>query len=728
MPRRRPLRADIQGLRAVAIGVVVAYHTGLRLPGGYIGVDVFFVISGFLITQLLWRELGSHHTVSFSGFYARRARRILPAAVLTIVVTVAASAVVLPRFAAVSVSKDGVASALYVANYRFAAEATNYLTAHGPVSPLQNFWSLGVEEQFYLVWPALLLGLSLAWRARRGRGQHRRGRHRRQAAGPRLAPAVVGLVAVAVGSFVLSFHLTSTDPPWAFFSLGSRAWELAAGGLLALAGPALRRVPGHLAAVIGWAGLAAIAYGCWAFTSSTPFPGTAALVPVGGAVAVLAAGATRTRLGPGRLLGQRPFIVVGALSYTWYLWHWPALVLAPDALGHRLSLPANVAVSVLSLALAAVTTAVIEGPVRTSPWLARVNSRSLAMGLSLSVAGALAAVAVVAALPPTVGTGHTAAVSSLAARHVTTTVAGAPVQGHPRSPDPPDVAQANELDGQVNGLVSQSVGADEVPDNLQPTLDAASGDLPAPSVDGCFNDFTDTTVHACDYGDVSSPHTVVLFGDSHALMWFPALDNLADQRHWHLVAMAKATCPPLDVPVFSPDLGHWYTECDEWKAAALARMRALHPAVVILGFSREYGIDNDHVVVDGPAWMSGLTQMITTLRGLGATVVLMGDVPYPPASVPDCLSAHLSDATACLIPKQYPAYNPGGVPQERGAAEAAGAGYVDTEPWFCTATTCSVIVGNLLVYRDDNHITATYATWLTPAVGAQLDVATRGLF
>jgi hypothetical protein len=274
-----------------------------------------------------------------------------------------------------------------------------------------------------------------------------------------------------------------------------------------------------------------------------------------------------------------------------------------------------------------------------------------------------------------------------------------------------------------------SLSNPQVPTSLTPSLADAAADAPAPLNDGCFDGFTDASVHPCLYGNTTSSRTIVLFGDSHALMWFPAIDNLAIQKHDALVVMAKATCPPIDIATFSPDLGRPYTECNEWRAAELRRMAALRPAVVILGFSREYGIADDHVVVDGPAWLSGLAEMITTVkRDTGARVVLMGDDPYPQQSVPDCLSRHLDDTPACAIPKHYPFYNPGGIPQEKAVAASTGAGYVDTDPWFCLASTCSVIVGNVLIYRDDNHITTTYANWLTPVIGAHLDDATDGAF
>ncbi len=709
---QRSRRTDIQGLRAVAILAVVAYHAGLPVPGGYVGVDVFFVISGYLITQLLWGELSSGRT-SFASFYARRARRLLPSAVLVIVVTVVASVAVLGPLEAKAVAKDAVACALYVGNYRFAVQATNYLNAQGPVSPLQNYWSLGVEEQFYLVWPVLLLAASLI---RRGS----RGRHRRTSA-DRSRWAVIGTLAIVGAlSFWMCVSLTHTDQPWAFFSLPTRAWELAVGGLLALAGPYTRRVPAWALGAIGWVGLGAVAWSLAAFGPQTPFPGPAAIVPVAGTGAALVAGTRNLTAGPARLLGLAPLQRIGALSYTWYLWHWPALVLAPYVVGHRLGLAQNVGVCLLSLLLAALTTVLLEQPLRRSPWLSARTTRSLVIGGALSLVAAFTAVAIVVAVPPPVGSGH-----AIATRLVTNHIGA----GSSSSTTQPAVATADSLDSQVNRLVYESLANPDVPANLTPSLANAAADAPVPEGDGCFDGFTDTSVHSCLYGDTTSSRTVVLFGDSHALQWFPAIDNLAQQQHDALVVMAKATCPPIDITIFSPNLGRTYTECNEWRDAELQRMTTLRPAVVILGFSREYGIPDDHVVVDGPAWLSGLTDMITTIeRDTGARVVLMGDDPYPQQSVPDCLSQNLADTPVCSIPKHYPFYNPGGISQEKAVAASTGAGYVDTDPWFCIASTCTVLVGSMLVYRDDNHITATYANWLTPAIGAHLEAATDGAF
>jgi hypothetical protein len=411
---------------------------------------------------------------------------------------------------------------------------------------------------------------------------------------------------------------------------------------------------------------------------------------------------------------------IGAVSYTWYLWHWPVLILAPYAVGHRLDLLQNVGLGLASLVLAGLTTVLVEQPLRGSTWLSAQRARSLVVGGAISLGAAALAVVVVAEVPPPVGTGS-AAVARLSVAHV------APV--HSSASISPAVAAAAALDAQVNRQVYRSLANPDVPENLTPTLADASSDLPMPEDNGCLDGFTDAAVHSCVYGDTGSASTVVLFGDSHALQWFPAIDNIADQRNDALVVMTKATCPPIDVAVYNPNLGHSYTECGEWRRAELARMATLHPMLVILGFSREYGIADEHVVVDGPAWLSGLREMITTIeRTTGARVVLMGDDPYPQQVVPQCLSVNLSDTPACAIPKRYPYYNPAGIPQEQAVASSAGAGYVDTDPWFCISTTCTVIVGNLLVYRDDNHITASYADWLTPAVGARLSIASDGVF
>src|SRR3954462_15423619 len=277
---RSGFRPDIEGLRAVAVVAVVLFHAGVPgVPGGFVGVDVFFVVSGFLITGLLWREVRDTGKVRLARFYAARARRLLPAGMFVLLVTAAAAAWLLPRLQARAVLGDAVASALYVGNYRLAVQGTDYLAADTPPSPFQHYWSLGVEEQFYLVWPALLI--VTAWVIfRRRRAESERS----------VVPFDVVLALVAAVSFAVSALWTTTLPSWAFFSLPSRAWELAIGGLVALSAGAWRRLPAWAAGAAGWAGLALIVVGCVRLGDSTAYPGIAALLPVLGTALVVGGG------------------------------------------------------------------------------------------------------------------------------------------------------------------------------------------------------------------------------------------------------------------------------------------------------------------------------------------------------------------------------------------------------------------------------------------------------
>jgi peptidoglycan/LPS O-acetylase OafA/YrhL len=319
---QREFRQDIEGLRAVAVLAVVLFHAEVPgVGGGYVGVDVFFVISGFLITGLLWREVSTTGTVRLRRFYGARARRLLPASATVGVVTAIASAVLLPPLHARTVIGDGIASALYVSNYRFILQGVDYLAATLPPSPFQHYWSLGVEEQFYLVWPAMIIGT--AWLIRRAR------RRTGADATSSQPPYLVVLALVAVVSFAGSLAVTHWAPFVAFFSLPTRAWQLAVGGLVALTAGQWRRLPALPAAIAGWAGLALILLACTQFGTTTLYPGTAALLPVLGTALVIGAGCAAPSQGCGRVLALSPMRAIGRVSYSWYLWHWPVLLLAP---------------------------------------------------------------------------------------------------------------------------------------------------------------------------------------------------------------------------------------------------------------------------------------------------------------------------------------------------------------------------------------------------------------
>jgi peptidoglycan/LPS O-acetylase OafA/YrhL len=711
----RLFRPDIEGLRAVAVLGVVLYHAHVGLlHGGFAGVDVFFVVSGYLITGLLWDELQRRGRVNLGGFYGRRARRLLPASVLVVVVTAIAARHLLPPLQTPSVAKDGLTSALYVANYRFAFAQTNYLNANSIPSPFQHYWSLGVEEQFYLLWPLLLIAASLAWRYR---PRYQRGGPAKGPAASR-ATATAALAAVTVGSFFLSLWLTHADQPWAFFSLPARAWELGAGGVLALAAPEVRHLPTRAAQALAWGGLALIVAAFLTIGSTTPFPGTAALLPVLGAAAVLAAGQRAGPGGPVLVLGQRPMRTVGRISYSWYLWHWPFLILAPLAVGHVLNLPENLLVAALSGLVATLTFLLVETPARNSAWLSARPRRSLLTGGGLSAAGAVACLLVVTSMPALTGHGL-ARIATIRTSRAGRPVLTAPAAGRgPTTTLDPLATQVADINGQVQAAVARSVGVEDVPANLTPPLAHAKNSNSPTFYDGCMDSYLDATVRNCAFGEVNAGRTVVLFGDSHAAMWFPALDEAANAQGFRLLNLTKATCPPIDIPIFSPELNRPFTECETWRTNVLARLAAVHPALVVLGVARHYTSIYGFTPYD-QAWLSGLTEMITQIRQLGARVMMIGPIPKPPDTVPDCLSAHLTSAGDCTFPLGQ-TVNLAGEASERATVLAAGGFYVTTEPWFCAGPTCAVMVDNLEMWRDDNHISEPYSAYLGPALAAEI--------
>lgn len=756
-------RADIQGLRAVAILSVVLYHAGVPfLAGGYVGVDVFFVISGFLITDLLWRELETTGRLSFAGFYARRARRLLPMAMLVVVFTMIASAALLPPLEVRSVWKDGLATATYWANYRFAALHTNYLSASGPPSPFLQYWSLGVEEQFYLLWP-LLLVLASGAVLRRTPARHR---------SPSRSWVFGALGVVAISSFCFSLWLTRANEPWAFFSLPSRAWELGLGGLAALGAPWLSRLPRAVQAATAWAGLAAIVGATVAFGTGTPFPGTAALVPALGATAVLAGGFLPATWGPTVLLRRSPLQLGGDISYSWYLWHWPLLVLAPYVIGHPLSVPQGLAVAAASALVAWGSYILVEQPARRSAWLAGRPLRSLSAGASIGAAGATVCVVATAFLPSLQGQGAAAQVAHLSApppaggytrggSSRSSQPGGAATGGlantrsrnspgtasSPKSPPPAPPApksaspkSATQLaaaalraqllaeERQVAATVRASVDLQALPSNLDPPLSEAPSSEAPPFFDGCLLGYAGTYQPPCVFGDPSSKQTVVLFGDSHATMWFPAFDQVAMAKHWRLLVLTKAACPPEEVSIFNPDTDSEYTSCNQWRAQELASIEALHPLLVVLGTAPNYNRLYD-IAQDGPAWMAGLTHTIDALRASGAHVLVMGPVESPDWNVPDCLSAHPGDAAACNVtPKETHAgpglvgYDNAGLIAEQRAVHRASGRFVDVKGWFCAPATCPVVIGNRVVFFDNSHITVQYAQYLEPLVSSEVDL------
>lgn len=663
MDRFRP---DLEGLRGVAIAAVLLFHVGIPgFTGGFVGVDVFFVLSGFLITGLIVREIGETGALSFAGFYARRARRLLPAALVCLAATLVASAILLPPLRVRDVAGDGIAAALYVSNFRFAAEATDYFLAHLDPSPLLHYWSLGVEEQFYLVWPALLL-VAARWRGVAG------------------IAFVVGVLGIA--SLVLSIWLTGVSQPWAFFSFPTRAWQLCLGAALALAAArsiSMRPAP---AAVAGALGLGLIAAASVLIGPDLLYPGAVALVPAGGSALVIAAGLGRTISGPSRLLALRPVRWLGRISYSLYLWHWPLLVLPVAVLGSSFGPKKRIAVALAAVIIAALSHRFVEEPVHRGR-LSRLDPRR-----TLATAGA--ATLVVALL---------AAVSwpLSALRPWQIDVAGAPTGPF--------------VGGTRHG---------PVPTDLIPPLDQARSDRPRTVSDGCHLAHLSTKApSSCAYGVPDSADAVFLIGDSHANQWFPAIERIALDHRWRLVSLTKSGCAAVDASQWYAAQTRVYDECDVFREATIQRIALERPRLVVLSNrrGRQLMIDGKPVFAhDNPsAWSDALGRMVRRLADLADHVVVLGDTPRSNVDVPSCLSGHLDDAFACATPMSS-AVDGGHLQLEAAAAQASGGSFVDPTEWVCPTDPCQAVLGSLLIYRDTDHITTAFSASLAPRLAAEL--------
>ncbi len=684
------LRLDIQGLRAVAVSLVVLGHAGVRgFAGGYVGVDVFFVISGFLITSLLLRELSTTDGMSIRRFYARRALRLLPASTLVIVTTLVASWVFLSKVRFEEYAGDALSSALYAVNFRLAAGGTDYLAEGSPPSPFQHFWSLAVEEQFYLLWPLLLL---LSWRLVRGIGR-----------GGGRGLLSVPLAVLCLLSFGLSVAVTQDVPSWAYFGSHTRFWELGAGALLALYAAQLHSLPAKLAAPMTWTGLTCIVLSAVLYGNATPFPGYYALLPVLGSVLVLAGGCAPSPYGAQLVLSRRPLVSLGGLSYGWYLWHWPLLLIGPVALG-RLPETTSVRLALLlcaiALLLAWATLRLVENPVRFHPTFRGRPARALRLGVALSAVAALIAVTGYA-FPPPVDSGRPAA----QLRQELTT-----------APNPAL---------RLRQLLAESPRS--LPSNLTPPLTEIKSARSAVYRDGCHVAYDSTSTPPCEYGERTSGKVVVLFGDSHAAQWFPALNRLAVGRGWKLVSLTKASCKVARVTLRRFDGP--YVACDTWRARAIARINALRPDLVIVSSS-----DAGDPLYPEPdpvrQWTDGFRATYDALGKSGARVVALLDTPWPKTDAVDCVALYSLRLDRCTHHLPEAIRDPSRRTATRTAAQQSGATLIDPTPWLRTGTgtgtgegegNCPVLVGNTVVYRDTSHISDAYAEAIAPVLGDRLD-------
>lgn len=640
-------RPDIEGLRAIAILLVVSFHAALpACRGGFIGVDVFFVLSGYLITNLLLREMRQDGRIDFLGFYARRARRLLPASFLVLLTTLVSGYFVFSPLEMARFSQAALATFGYVSNLFFLRNAADYFSPTVDGNPFLHTWSLAVEEQFYLLWPLVVLfGF-------RGNAPRKR--------------LMYTLIIVSFTSFLGCAFLTRTHQPWAFYATPCRAWEFSAGGMAAFL-PHSRTWDRLRRPWLAWLGLIGLAATSVVFSVNTTFPGFAAIAPVLTTVAILIAGEAHKRQGLTTLLEAKPFQTIGRLSYSWYLWHWPALVLA-RTIWPKLSIIEEIFVLAGALAVAALTHVTVENPVRFSKYLSQRPVASLAAAACVTVVG------------------------------LTITLA---------------------MQRKISQDISRSVQAAY----LKAQADIAQ--LPK----SCMVGFGKDRPVECALGRKESLTKVIVFGDSHAEQWLPALDKIAETRNWRLITLLKSACPVARVPIFNPHLKREETECSTWRERALQRIVEMHPYAVFLsnsdGYVKRDQPQDGYATLFAGQWVAGLRSTLSYLSESHISTFLMRDTPRPDIDVPICLSRVASGrpwfaTEECAVSPQSALNEPLWRAEESAARGLPNVFTLDLSDQFCSRESCEPVRAGVVVYRDGNHMTSNFSSTLAPALWSRL--------
>lgn len=588
--------SEIQGLRALAATLVLIFHAQF-IPGGFIGVDVFYVISGFLITGLLLKELNSTGRISLRAFYLRRSKRLLPASFLVLFVTALFAWLLLPPVSRGSIGRDLIATTLYISNYLFAWWQNDYQNLNATPSPFIHYWSLAVEEQFYIFWPLFIIALAKV------KSVHK---------------YVVGFSVVTILTFALGVWLTIVAPIWAFYSLPTRAWELSVGALVALL-PVLRRQSRTLAIF----GLGALVISAFWFSETTAFPGAYALLPVLGTAALLSSIGSWPR--PLILLAtNRAALWLGKISYPLYLWHWPVLVLPISLFARELELWERIAALVATVILAELTNRFVEEPLRFKTFKPRRIILSTAMAMSFALL---------------IGFG-----------------------------------------------IAKSTTSSILVEGKQVTL-ASIESRPTPYDDGCHLNYHQSVSPLCEFGKIDSQKTVVLYGDSHAVQWFPALRKLADEKGFKLITLTKSACPSIDVVRAS--VGAFkMSNCAAWRENAIERITKAKPDLIILSSFEHFVPEGDPRNVE-KWWAEGSERTYQVLKPLAEKIVYLLDTPLPERNIPDCLASTRADK--CLADSKL------GLPQ------IANFEIINPAKWLCDSECPGIVRGNV-AYRDASHI------------------------
>ncbi|GAB3496677.1 acyltransferase family protein [Amycolatopsis cihanbeyliensis] len=657
-PSARRYRPELQGLRALAAVLVVVYHVWFgRISGG---VDVFFLISGFLITGQLVRA-SERGGIGFRSMWGRMIKRLFPAALTVLTAIIVAGWLLLPQGRWTQTISEVFASALYVENWRLVADSVDYFAQHNTASVVQHFWSLSIQGQFYLVWPLLvaLVALVARWAGRGLRGS-----------------MALTLLVLFATSLAYSVVLTGIDQPMAYFHSLTRVWEFALGGLLAL-GIQLLTLPRPVRVLLGWLGVAGLVSCGLLLQVGSVFPGYAALWPTMSALLVLLAGATASPVGADRLLSSRPLEYVGNLSYALYLWHWPVLlfylVLRDRA---EAGIAGGALVIGLSVVLAALTHHLIETPARESRFSPALRWGAYRFG-------------VLTLMPVLV----------LAGAWQVTAEQWAAVTITADDPDHPG-ALARAEGFEYTGATDPG---------LMPSFVSLHEDFAGIRQELCTTIPARVEVELCSTDTEGPPgRRIVVVGDSHPGQFLGALLPIAERRNWQVSSLLRGGCP------FSTesDIVPGDQPCMDWNADVIDQIARIRPDVVFTTATREVRMGLTEYTPPGyvAQWRK--------LAELDIPVVAVRDNPRYDFEPSSCVERYGQDAEVCARPRaELLSPEP---PYAGMSVLPDNVHFLDFSDYFCTERLCPPAIGNVLVYMDNNHISATYMTTMAPIVEEKL--------
>lgn len=674
-------RLDIQGLRALAVVAVIVNHLAGWPDGGFIGVDVFFVISGFLITGILLRERSASGQISLRKFYIRRIKRLLPAAVVVMATTLIFACILLPLTRAFDIVVDAVWGFLFAANWRFILLGTDYMHASDSLSPIQHFWSLSVEEQFYLIWPTVII-LVFALSRRNPR-----------------RTVVISMALITIASFAWSIWETSANPTWAYFSTFSRAWELGLGALLACAAPRFSRLTSHARTAAGWVGFTILILGSFLISDELAFPGPWALVPVFGTLLVIAAGigTAKSSIFP---LTNPISTYIGTISYSLYLWHLPVIVFVGTVLPQRgekylvLSLALIVALSVLTYHW-------VEDPLRKKRWAisAPKITRASSWRRNSALVALVAAVCILGFM--TAGSRVTEAAAGISV---------APLLEETSSATPAQQLRAADID---RALASQ-----EWPD-LAPALSELGPDSRVSEwvEDGCLGLESNNSLSPednakrCIYGEPDAAKTIAVLGDSQSISYMPAIRE-AIGRDWAIQIYAMSQCPAVDVSVLFGD-GAAAPNCDAFRRWAFEEIKKTSPDLVVVvsapGAATRLadGLTGRAAEVE---WEAGISR---TFESLIDQKVVSLDTPPTMKSLHDCAITGSKPLDCVSAPSQE--FIDLGASVRRIAAEFPNVTVPETITWFCSSDgECPSFIDGVPTLVDGGHLSNSASRALSP--------------